>query len=278
MFKKVTKQQYPKVKPLFAPLGNFLTIASIFAGNTPGHVYVDEVPGVKTAVSFFSHRLFLSGGGCDDTAVHLNLKQLLHDVVIPTTKAHRKDAIIIHPTPDWIPHLPGILEAFAPIPAVRLYYRLDARQHTWKPHLPDSYVLRPVDAKLLADASITNLDYVMEEMVSERPSLTNFLENSFGYAVMQQNEVVGWCMSEYNTGCRCELGIETAEGHRRQGLAVGTGTAVIQHALANDIHDIGWTCWQKNHPSRATAEKLGFTCVQELPVWIIVFEDNEHEN
>ncbi|MCA9928302.1 MAG: GNAT family N-acetyltransferase [Anaerolineales bacterium] len=250
-----------------------MTVGSIFAGNTPGHVYVNETAGIQTAVSFFSHRLFLAGGG-ENTAVHDQLKQFLVNTVIPTTKTYGKEAVIIHPTPDWTPHLPHILADFAPIEAMRLYYRLDARQYTRQPHLPNGYELRPVDDALLADATITNLNYVTDEMMSERPSLADFLEKGFGFAAIHQNEVVGWCMSEYNTGSRCELGIETAEAHRRKGLAMGMGTAVIRHALTSGIHDIGWTCWQKNYPSRATAEKLGFTCIQELPVRIIVFEDN----
>ncbi|KAA3664648.1 MAG: GNAT family N-acetyltransferase [Chloroflexi bacterium] len=266
MFTKVTTKQYAQVQSLFAPLDYFLTVGSIFAGHTPGDVYVDG----ETAVTFFSHRLFLAGGG-EETAVHNNLAQLLEDVVIPTTQKYGKDAIIVHPTQEWLPHLPRILERFKPIQAMRLYYRLDARKHSWQSKLPEGYQLRPVDAELLADTSITNLDFVTDEMVSERPSVTDFLNKSFGVAAVYQNEVVGWCMSEYNTGHRCELGIETAEAHRRKGLAMGLGTAVIQQALANNIHDIGWTCWEKNHPSRATGKKLGFACVHELPVWIIVF-------
>lgn len=273
MFTKVTTKQTAQVLALFAPLNHFLTVESIFAGNTSGDVYVDG----ETAVTFFGHRLFLAGGGAE-TAVQNSFVQLLQDEVIPVTKKHGKDAIIIHATPNWLPHLPRILEAFAPIEAVRLYYRQDAQSQTWEPQIPHEYELRAVDAELLADSTIINPNFVTEEMVSERTSISDFLEKSFGYAAVHQNEVVGWCMSEYNTGSRCELGIETAEAHRRKGLAVGMGTAVIQHALANGIHDIGWTCWQKNHPSRAAAQKLGFTLVQELPVWIIVFEDDKHEN
>ena len=217
MFTKLTTEQISQEQPLFAPLNYFLTVDSIFAGNTPGLVYVDG----ETAVMFFGHRLFLAGGG-ENTAVYDTLVQLLQDVVIPETKAHGGDAIVIHPTEDWIPHLPAILEMFKPIQANRFYYRLDARDKE-------------------------------------------------GVAIIYENEVVGWCMSEYNTSHRCELGIESSEAHRRKGLAVGMGTAVIQTALSHGIYDIGWTCWEKNHPSRATAEKLGFSFTNELPVWIIVF-------
>ncbi|MCP5095762.1 MAG: GNAT family N-acetyltransferase, partial [Chloroflexi bacterium] len=51
--------------------------------------------------------------------------------------------------------------------------------------------------------------------------------------------------------------------------AMAMATAVIQHALAVGIHDIGWVCWTNNLPSVATAEKLGFERVAETAVHLI---------
>ena len=76
-------------------------------------------------------------------------------------------------------------------------------------------------------------------------------------------------MSEYNVGHSCELGIATIEGYRCQGLATLTGTAIIRHALAQSINDIGWHCWANNEASIATAKKLGFTKKHEYSVYTI---------
>ena len=65
-----------------------------------------------------------------------------------------------------------------------------------------------------------------------------------------------------------EIGIATDEAHRHKGLATGTGTAVIRHARAHNIHQIGWHCWADNTASAATARKLGFRLIAEAPVWL----------
>ncbi len=76
-------------------------------------------------------------------------------------------------------------------------------------------------------------------------------------------------MSEYNAGDRCELGIGTAEEHRRRGLATLSGSAVIRGAVSRGITEIGWHCYAMNAASVATAERLGFTRVLENQVaWV----------
>jgi len=108
-------------------------------------------------------------------------------------------------------------------------------------------------------------------MQSERISVQEFLEKSFGYSTRIDDEIVGWCMSEYNTANRCELGIATVGAYRRQGIATLLGKALIKHALAQDINCIGWHCWADNKPSIATARKLGFEKCFEYQVFIISF-------
>lgn len=76
---------------------------------------------------------------------------------------------------------------------------------------------------------------------------------------------------EYNTGNRCELGIETAVPFRRRGLATLLATATIRHALAQGVADIGWVCWADNRPSVATALKLGFQQVAQDEVYEVIF-------
>ncbi|MFO7539301.1 MAG: GNAT family N-acetyltransferase, partial [Chloroflexota bacterium] len=126
-----------------------------------------------------------------------------------------------------------------------------------------------VDAALLADGRIQNMAYLTEEMVSERPSIGDFLAQSFGVCLLHENEIVGWCLSEYNSGPRCEIGIATAEPFRRRGLATLMARAFIDRALAQGVYDIGWICWAGNRPSVATAEKLGFDLVDERDVYVV---------
>ena len=67
-------------------------------------------------------------------------------------------------------------------------------------------------------SDLVGLAAVREEMCSERASVGDFAR-SFGLCPVHSNEVAGWCMSEYNVGERCEIGIATAPNHQRKGIA-----------------------------------------------------------
>ncbi len=271
MFHELPFHQFNSARPLFAPLNHYLPIDSILTGLSPGKVFVDDVTRPETAVAWVNHRVYLTGDS-DSPVAREKAGQFLNDTFIPQRQKSNMEGFGLHAAPEWAAHLPDLLAQWHPVPRRRLYYRQDARQRSWRAALPDGFALRPVDAALLADEAITNLDFVTDEMVSERPSITDFLAKSFGYCVVHDNEVVGWCMSEYNTGPRCELGIAVLPPYRRQGLALGLATAVIRHALAQNIHDIGWICWGDNRASVALAEKLGFQRVDDAITHQLIFD------
>jgi GNAT superfamily N-acetyltransferase len=264
----LTPAAYEKVRPIFAPLGHNLAIHSILAGLSPGQVYVDSVAEPKMAITWTQARVFLAGEATDEAVIGA-LSHFFSHTFYPQAAAAGLVAFVLHYTPGWEAHIDTILRDKSPMPGKRLYYQLDATTTTRSTSVPAGFSLRPVNAELLADTRLKNLAYVTEEMVSERPSVTDFLQKSFGYCLVHEAEIVAWCMSEYNTGHRCEVGIATAEAYRRRGLATVTATAVIIQALSQGITHIGWSCWAGNAPSIATAGKLGFQLVGEFPVYLV---------
>lgn len=243
-------EKYEVVRPLFSGLP-FLVVDSVLAELTPATITVDDDVVPQTAVIQFGHKVII-GGEANEQSIAA-VRHLLHSANLPW--------FFLAGTPEWQPHLSHILPEQEQWAVPRLYYRLDTRQQEWQTAVPDDMQLRPVDAALLANPTLTNLDWVREEMVSERPSIADFLEKSFGYCVIHGTEIIAWCMSEYNCGQRCELGIATAEAWQRKGLARLTATAVIQKALQQNIYEIGWSCQAENKASVRTAEALGFTCI-----------------
>ena len=114
------------------------------------------------------------------------------------------------------------------------------------------------DAALLAQTGLANLDAVRDEMCSERLTAEDFLNNSFGFCIQHDHELVSWAFSEYNTGGNCEVGIATVEKYRRMGLGTVAALALVEHAIATGYHTIGWHCWANNIPSAALARRAGF--------------------
>ena len=257
--------QYEKLRPLFAPLAHHLAIDAILSGTATGTVWVDEVARPKTAVCWISYRLYCGGQESPQ------LPPFFAETLRPAALADGRRGAILHLPPDWGVSPEALFSQAQPLSGGRLYFRQDARQRAWPLTVPDGLALRRVDRALLDDPSIENIGYVTEEMVSERPSVADFLARSFGYCLVHEKRIIGWCMTEYNTGDRCELGIETEASFRRRGLAMVLATAVIRHALQSGIHDIGWVCSADNLPSIATAQKLGFRQTAQDAVSLLRF-------
>ena len=113
------------------------------------------------------------------------------------------------------------------------------------------------------------IDSVQEEMCSERASVEDFLARSFGICPVYENEIAGWCMSEYNVGDRCEIGIATTPTHQRKGIATLATWYFLAEAQRRGYRRVGWDCWARNEASAATARKAGFTLVEEYPAVVV---------
>ena len=69
-------------------------------------------------------------------------------------------------------------------------------------------------------------------MCSERASVDEFLGRSVGVYIVRRDptagdELVSWCLSEYNHGGRCEIGIETAEATAAGGWRLHGGALLV---------------------------------------------------
>jgi RimJ/RimL family protein N-acetyltransferase len=267
MSQEVMPQERWRTRAVYAPLYHNLAIESIIKGLTPATIHVDDPAHPRIALTWFKGRAWLAGNPEEaDTAPFSALLEQYAEHLRHNSAA----AYILHYAPEsWEEHLDEIISPLTTRRARRLYYHLDASTRTWDLDAPPCYTLAPVDQHLLTRTNLKNLDMVKEEMKSERPTVQDFLEKSIGYCAIHDEEIAAWCMSEYNAGNRCEIGIATAENHRRRGLATITGSAVIARTLAEGINEIGWHCWANNKPSIATAERLGLQLMGEHTVQII---------
>lgn len=274
---ELAPEDFSLARPLFTPLAHHLVIDSILAGQTPGRVFVDNTHQPQTAVAWFKRRLLLAGNPGSDSLQHA-LAALLADVYIPSMIAAGlgSSAFSLVYRPGWEPAMAVLLAGKDAFAGRRLCFRLDPAGRAWEPALPPGLTLRAVDAALLADPHIENLEYVTDEMVSERPSVADFLAKSFGACALDGSRIVGWCLTEYNTGGRCEVGIETAEAYQRRGLARATAVATIGEAVARGYSEIGWICDANNRPSIAAAQSLGFQLWREDPTFYVFFNRAPH--
>jgi hypothetical protein len=279
MLYELTPSDYVKAQPLFTALDHHLAIRSLVASRSPGTIYADDPERPRSALARVGHRFHLAGAPGNEFAAALG--RLFTETIYPQALSEGKAMFILFHAPEWEDQIDTILPGKQPIKGQRQYYTFDTSNslpHDWRALLPPGFSLREVNEALLAQSHLKNLESLCEEMCSERPTVHHFLARSFGVCVVDEatQALAGWCLSEYNTGDRCEVGIETVEGYRRRGLATAMTCALVELARARDIAHVGWDCWTSNTPSSGTALKAGFTKQYDESIYFAWF--NEADN
>ena len=264
---EIEPSAYDQAVCLFPNLDVHLAVKALLSGNVMGQVYVDDATQPQAAMARIG-KLFYLGGSSEQPAFNRALSQFFTERAYTQPSEDDSGIFIIKCSVDgWARQVDALLPGKFPIPKVQHYYAGQEVRHDWRSMLPPEITIRMVDRALLAE-DLEGLDDLRDEMRSERPSVEDFLEKSFGFVPVHGDQVIGWCLSEYNCGDRCEIGIATAPGHQRRGLATLLTSAFIEYARAHGITHFGWHCDSDNLASNATALKLGFTRRLEYQVFL----------
>lgn len=265
-FRELPPLEYPAVLPLFQAQKDQLAPLAVLNGAADGRVYTPSPAGVPVAsvILVAGHRYHLAGK-VDDPDFNLALQVWLENRLTALCSAGEWGLMLYYAQSAWQSALEQILAGRGAYPAPRLSYErvLAPDPPLEQPLLPAGYRLHLVDAELLAMPGLEGLEDLRTELCSERSLVDDFLARSYGYAFFHEANIVGWCLSEYNLGVRCEVGIATAEGHQRRGLATASGLAFLELARRRCMQRIGWHCWARNLASAATAERQGFHLMRE---------------
>ena len=218
--------EYERAAPLFAGLSSHLAVSAVLAGQAAGAVYADSAAAPRSGLLVCEHGAHLAGDPRNESFVTA-LRLVLERHFVPA--GWEVGAFtLFYDHPDW----PAAAEAAlsAELKDFRLrpqcHYLKDLRAESEPSvageggqslELPEGFRLAAVDASLVDDPAVGNKAELLEELCSERPSVADFLARSFGLALLHENAVAGWCLSEYNLGHRCEVGIAVDQPFRGRG-------------------------------------------------------------
>jgi RimJ/RimL family protein N-acetyltransferase len=247
-----------------------LAVQAILDGSVPSKIYVDDPTRPRVALTSSKQRHYLTGSP-DNQAFNDFLRHRLAGIDSAHGKRSDADYFVLYyePAGAWEQTLDTLLRVHNPIRSEREYYTVQTEGrggHPTSTSLPETFSLHYVDEHLLSREKLRNLEDLIEELCSERQSVQDFLDKSFGFCLLHGDEVAGWCLSEYNTAERCEIGIATFEPHRRRGIATAMASALLAYAPSQGISHVGWHCYTSNVASAATARKAGLLKTVEYPV------------
>ena len=243
-------------------------VRAFFEGYATARLFVDDVVAPRAGVIVCNSRV-LYAGDAGQTAFIDEMARTFTNDLIPAHRSRGNDAYLVYASGDgWDTTVQALFSTHKLHHGTRQYYEMVDFLPKPDLHLPDGFSMQLITSEFMS-SNIAGLDAVKEEMCSERVSVEDFLARSFGICPVYENEVAGWCMSEYNVGDRCEIGIATAEKHQRKGIATLTTGSFLAEAHRRGYSRVGWDCWTHNEASAATARKAGFTLTEEYPAIVV---------
>ena len=268
---ELNRNDFERVRPLFRKMDIHLPLQAILAGNVPASIYVDNTLHPQTAVTWSGHRFYLAGSPGNTDLIAASRKIFLEKFAMSAWKSGIESYVLNYPSEKWEIFIKAMLDHKYPIKIMRSYLAIKAGRRD-VPSLPEGYSLRTVDSGFLSE-NWENLDLLVDAMGTERESAQDFLSKNFGVCLTKGKIIIGLCLSEYNTGHRCETVITTHADYRREGLAALMTRAFVELARVKDVARIGWHCNSTNSASIDTALNAGFEKAEDYPVFIGWFDD-----
>jgi GNAT superfamily N-acetyltransferase len=259
----------PLARPLFRKLErSHALVEALFEGCATARLFVDNVAAPQAGMIVCNSRVLCAGDATEIDFLN-EMGSTFSEELIPAHLARGNDAYLVYSSGEaFNVALQGMFPARKLYHGTRQYYEIT--DFTPKPDLalPDGFSIQLITPEFLSGDWV-GLDAVREEMCSERASVEDFLARSFGLCPIHSNELAGWCMSEYNVGTRCEIGIATSPNHQRKGIATLATWSFLAEAHRRGYTRVGWDCWTRNVASAATARKAAFTLIEEYPAAVV---------
>jgi GNAT superfamily N-acetyltransferase len=263
---------FPAIRPLFLGLEKaHALVQAVTVGRLPARVLVDDASSPSAGVMVYKSRILCGGAGAKSGLVRV-LADWFFAELIPAHLNAGNDAFLVYYSGDeWKTVLEEMFKPYKIFHRQRQYYEINDFQPAASVALPEGYSIQMITREFMS-SGLKGLDAIREEMCSERLSVDDFLDYSFGLCPINDGEIAGWCMSEYNVDRRCEIGIATLEKHQQKGIATLAARHFLTKAYQLGYTRVGWDCWKSNIASGATARKAGLRLVEEYPAMVVFFE------
>lgn len=251
LFEITTQQERRRVAPLFDGLED--SLIDSFVQGYGGYGWCDDLSFPRCAL-IVSRTFDIVFYGGDSTCE--NAKELA--AVVPEGCASKKECLLIPCEEGWMP----LLEQARPDKKCERHTRYRMKRERlgfnkeqlreYMRALPDGYVLLGMDEELYEQAKAQDWSH---DLTVAFDTAEDFVEMGIGFCVLKDDEIVAGAASLGVFDEGIEIQIDTREDHRRQGLALACGAALVLNCLAQGKYP----CWDAAHEgSLALAQKLGF--------------------
>lgn len=127
------------------------------------------------------------------------------------------------------------------------------------PVLPSGFEIKEINTELLSEFH----GGIVPSLFWDSPEI--FLKNGKGFCILDGSNIAAWAFSAAVSSSEIDIGVETAENYRGQGLAAAAAKMMIKYAFDAGKSPV-WACHCNNAASKSLAEKIGFVKTSECSI------------
>ncbi|HUU77812.1 MAG TPA: GNAT family N-acetyltransferase [candidate division Zixibacteria bacterium] len=256
--------EFEKVRRLFAEVEYNLNCMVVIAGINPGRIWVDSKE--KPTCGFLVDNVwayFLAGDPNNNEfnkAIGRILKEELFSQAEKKEGINQGEWIMYFEDKDWFDKIESDFAIEDPMALKRYYYVFEKLLiPNWRTEIPKGFIMREIDASLLEEEKLENIEEMKWWMKTNYETTEKFLEKGLGFCLIEESTktLASWCLSDWSVENKIEIGIITARNYRRKGFATLCTAAIVELCQEKGLQ-VGWHCNQENEGSWRTAEKVGF--------------------
>ncbi|SIQ04838.1 GNAT family N-acetyltransferase [Halanaerobium kushneri] len=261
MIFEIEKENFKSIYNILDDEIDNVEVKAVIEGNNPGWIFADSLKSPETAVIWSKGiQGFYFVGDHNNSKFNNYISDYIDNEIIPRAKKEKLDRFEFSgENKKWCHKLEEIFAERKLNKSKQLIYKLKYDQ--WKVHkkrrLNDKFSLKEINAELLNDKNIENLNYITSEILRWWDSCDKYLEKTFGYCIIFNNKIVSYCICNFVYDNIHTIGIETLKDYRRKGLSQAAAEAFIEKCTSEKL-DPHWECMESNIASRNLAEKLKF--------------------
>ncbi|YCI78741.1 GNAT family N-acetyltransferase [Bacillus sp. R1-10] len=243
--KKNDKETYPTFA--YSVLNNYI----------PGQVYMDELK--KTVLVGTDSGIFVVGGD----EMNKGLNSIFLDIY-RSRKNDKKRFTLFSPSKEWDQVIIKLFgKELRQLQRYSFHFNKDTYSTIKREKVPKDFIVKRIDEKIITESLEFNESYYNEYW----GSVSNFLENGFGYCLLHNDTVVSECTSIFSSSHFAEIDIATQNKYRGMGLAQNVAEIFIEHCIERTLKP-NWDCDVNNFASIKLAERLGFENPMEYSVFV----------